>query len=48
MADMKVSAHRFSQGDAAPVLEPAEHVLDAITLPVKRLVIGDRQLAAAA
>jgi hypothetical protein len=33
-------------GDAAPILEPAEHDLDAVALAVKRLVAGDRLLAA--
>jgi hypothetical protein len=33
MADINVWAHRFVTGvDAPPVLEPAEHVLDFVTL----------------
>ena len=31
--------------DAAPVLEPAEHVLDAMALAVECLVMRDRNFA---
>ena len=31
--------------DAAPVLEPAEHVLDPVALAVECAVVGDRYLA---
>ena len=31
--------------DTAPVLEPAEHVLDLVALSVERPVVGDRHLA---
>ena len=33
-------------GDAAPVLEVAEGVLDAVPLPIERLVVRDRDLPA--
>ena len=33
-------------GDAAPVLKAAEHVLDAVALSIKHLVVGKRDLAA--
>ncbi len=33
-------------GDAAPVLQLGEHVLDFVTLAVERLVIGNGKLAA--
>ena len=31
--------------DAAPVLEPAEHVLDLVAFPVERAIVRDRRLA---
>jgi hypothetical protein len=31
--------------NASPVLEPAEHILDLVTLSVKRAVMFDRRLA---
>ena len=37
-----------AHGDAAPVLEAAEHVLDAVALSVEGLVVRDRDLAALA
>ncbi len=43
-----VGASVVAHGDAAPVLEAAEHVLGAMPLPVKDLVVGERDLAAAA
>ena len=47
MAEKKcVGASVVSRRDAAPVLEAAEHVLDAVTLAVEQLVVGQRGLAA--
>jgi hypothetical protein len=34
-------------GDAAPVLEPAEHDLDAVALAAEYGVVGQRRVAAA-
>ena len=42
MALMKVWAHRpIACGDASPVLEAAEHVLDLVALVVERLVVRE-------
>ena len=43
----RVGASIVAHGDAAPVLEAAKHVLDAMTLPVEHLVVRERQLGAA-
>ena len=46
MVDMKVRAHSVMTGvDAPPVLEPAEHILDAEVLSVEHCVVRNRPLA---
>jgi hypothetical protein len=40
-----VGAAVVACGDAAPVLEPAEHALDAVALLVDVGVVGDRRLS---
>ena len=44
MAERKVWAAVVAHGDAAPVLDAAEHVLDAMALAIECLVVGDRDL----
>ena len=41
-----MGASIVASGDAPPVLEAAEHVLDPMALAVEHLVMRDRDLAA--
>jgi hypothetical protein len=43
MAEKKVCASIIAHGEAAPILETAEHVLDAAVLPAEGVVAGERQ-----
>jgi hypothetical protein len=41
---MNVCAQRSQRVDTAPVLEPAEHDLDLVALPLKGGIMRDRHL----